>query len=148
MRTSLYQWIYSSTAFIPPCLLGTFLSASGLNTILWPFVVTGQAIAGVARQKVITHKQSDFISPVFQQLPSIESSVLENVDELYEKIHKKALLKLDELYQKQIIISEEAIKQANKLLSDETLRVQELFDSLEEALQSIESYAQRLSEFC
>lgn len=124
-----------------------FLSMSGLASAVGPLMLVGQAIAGVVRQKTIAKKQADVITPFLQAFPSIVSGVLENIDAIYIQIRKNALIKLDELYQNQIEVSEEAIEHARQIVSDENGKVQDVFDFLDETLQTVQDYARRLEGY-
>ena len=75
------------------------------------------------------------------------SSIFDNIDEIYAQIRIKALLKLDELYQNQIEISEGAIKQAREIASDENMKMQDVMNFLDDTLRIVQEYIQRLSDF-
>lgn len=124
-----------------------FLSLSGLGAVLGPLVTVGQAIAGFVRQKTLATKQADVITPVLQAFPAIVSGVMGNIDEIYAQLKKKALMKLDELYQSQIEVSEEAIKQARQIASDENIKVQDILDFLDDTLRIVQRYKHSLDEY-
>lgn len=124
-----------------------FLSMSGLSSVLGPLIIVGQAIAGVIRQRTMSKRQIDVITPVLQEFPSIMSSIFDNIDEIYAQIRIKALLKLDELYQNQIEISEGAIKQAREIASDENMKMQDVMNFLDGTLRIVQEYIQRLRDF-
>ncbi len=124
-----------------------FLSMSGLSTALGPLVTIGQAIAGVIRQKTMAKRQVDIITPVLKEFPSITSSILNSIDEIYAQIKKKALIKLGELYQSQIEISEEAIEQAQQIVSDENVKMQDILDFLDDTLRIVKGYIQQLKGY-
>lgn len=123
-----------------------FLSMSGLGAALGPLVTVGQAIAGVVRKKTLAKKQTDVTDPILNMFPTIVSGVLENIDQTYALIEKKALRQLDEIYQNQIEVSEEAMKQAHKIASDKNVKMQDVLDYLEDILHTIQSYTHRLDE--
>lgn len=124
-----------------------FLSMSGLAAAVGPLMLVGQAIAGIVRQKKLAKKQTDVITPVLQAFPSIVSGVLENIDTIYVQIRKNALIKLDELYQNQVEVSEEAIDHARQIVSDENGKVQDVLEFLNETLQTVQGYTQRLEGY-
>lgn len=124
-----------------------FLSMSGLAAAVGPLMLVGQAIAGIVRQKTLAKKQTDVITPVLQAFPSIVSGVLENIDTIYVQIRKNALIKLDELYQNQVEVSEEAIDHARQIVSDENGKVQDVLEFLNETLQTVQGYTQRLEGY-
>ena len=123
------------------------LSMSGLTAAVGPLILIGQAIAGAARQKTMAKKQADVIAPVLQAFPSVVSGVLENIDTIYAQIAKNAMIKLDEIYQNQIEVSEEAMKHAQRIASDESIKVQDVLEFLDETMQTVHGYMECLKEY-
>lgn len=123
------------------------LSMSGLSGVLGPLYVVGQAVAGVVRQKTLSHRQADMTAPVLQAFHTIVSGVIESVDTIYGQMKKNALSKLDELYQNQVEASSEAIRNARQIAADESMKVQDAQDALDDALRVSASCMEQLREY-
>jgi hypothetical protein len=123
------------------------LSMSQLSSVIGPFYVVGQAIAGAIRQKVVAHNKEDMIKPILQNYNSILNGVIDNLNAIYAQINKSALSKLDELYQNQVETSKETIEHAQKIAADESVKVNEVLESLEEALQTVNKSLKLLKEY-
>jgi ribosome biogenesis GTPase A len=124
--------------------VGEFL---GVSSLLGPLYLVGQAIAGFMRQKVISKRQEDFVSPVLQEFDTIVSDVKDNIDKIYESIKNSSLDKLDELYQSQVELSMEAIRQAKQIVIDEDTKTEDMLEYLESILHNIKSCRERLTKY-
>lgn len=101
------------------------VSLSGLSSVIGPLYLIGQTIAGFVRQRVVSKKQEDFITPVLQQYETLVNEVLINVDAIYQQLSRNAGQKLDELYQRQREAASEAVQQAHKLALSEDIKTEE-----------------------
>ena len=124
-----------------------FLTMSGLSGALGPLVVVGQAVAGLIRQRTVAKKQRDIITPVLQAFPTVVSGIMENLDEIYAQLGRKALVKLDELYQNQIEVSREAMEHARQIAADENIKMQDLLNALDDTLQVVRGHREALEEY-
>lgn len=122
-----------------------FLSMSGLSNSVGNLLIIGQAVAGAMRQKKIMQKQSDIINPALQAFPSVETEIMTNIHQIYVKIRTGALSKLEELYEDQREVSRKAIEQARQIVSDENIKVQDVFEFLDETLEELSGYEERLN---
>ena len=87
------------------------------------------------------------MTPVLEAFSSITDQVLGNLDEIYGRLKLDAQLKLDDLYQSQRELSTEAIENARRAAADENLRVQDILQEAEEALQTIEACQKELEAY-
>jgi len=94
-------------------------------------MILGQAIAGFVRQRVIREKQKDFLGPVLEGFDLLTVSVQEQVGNIYDRLLKETEDKLAQLYQHQLELSRETIEQAEKTVSEENLRTEEVFRYLD-----------------
>jgi len=113
-----------------------------------PLSLLGQAIAGFIRQGAINKKQSDFLGPVLNGFSAVEGDVINNIDEIYEKIKLNAMDKLDELFQSQIDASMETISQVRKISEAEDIKAEEVEDYLNSVLEKIGESKAVLDKYC
>ena len=113
------SWTQVDTAMV----VGQFL---GLSTIFGPLYIVGQAIAGFLRQKAVNKKQWEFLEPVLQEYDTMVQEVIKNVDDLYQKILKTALAKVDEIYENQVNMLKEAMDHTKQMMLNEDIKIEEV----------------------
>lgn len=80
---------------------------------------------------MIREKQKDFLGPVLEGFDLLTVSVQEQVGNIYDRLLKVTEDKLAQLYQHQLELSRETIEQAEKTVSEENLRTEEVFRYLD-----------------
>ena len=122
-------------------------AVSLMGGALASLVNVGYVVAGLFRRHALSQRQDDLVTPVLEAFSSITDQVLGNLDEIYGRLKLDAQLKLDDLYQSQRELSAEAIENARRAAADENLRVQDILQEAEEALQTIEACQKELEAY-
>ncbi len=110
-------------------------------------MILGQAIAGFVRQRVIKERQKDFLGPVLEGFDLLVVSVQEQVGAVYDQLRKEAEDKLAQLYQHQLELSRETIEQAEKTVSEESLRTEDVFRYLDSVGARLADMAELLEQY-
>jgi GTP-binding protein EngB required for normal cell division len=108
-----------------------------LGIIFGPVMLIGQAIAGFIRQGIVTKKKADFLAPLLQEYSTFVTETAANLDEVYEQLKLSAIDKIEEVYDTQIKISTGAIKQAQRIISDDKIKSEQVVEYLDSLLSTI-----------
>lgn len=109
-----------------------------LEKVLGPIYLLGSVVAGFFRQRKVESNQEDFVKPLLENYGNIATEVGNKVLNVYDEIKRKALSQVDELYQIQIQISLDAIRQAKEVVQSEDVKVDEVVAYLNEILNKID----------
>ena len=118
-----------------------------IGSQLGMLMLVGQAVAGFIRQKTVSKKQRDFISPVLQGFDEITREILANLGDAYDTLKQTAINQVEEMYESQMQASLDAIHQAREIHQNADLHADEVIARLEEARISIESLKDSLSKY-
>ena len=131
-----------SAVFMTDFVLGHI---SGLQ--LGSIVMVAQAIAGFIRQKSIEKKQQVFLDPVLQNFDNIIVEVQNEMKNVYEKIKKTAVERLNKIYDTQIEQSLAAVRQAKQVLENEEMKKDEIAAYFNDVLKKISEHKEMLKKY-
>lgn len=118
-----------------------------LSSYIGPLFMIGQAVAGFVRQKIVSKRQREYLSPILEGYEEVVSGIRNRVDEIYNEIKRNSVGKLSELYQCQIDASMEAIRQAREITESADVKKEELFNYFDEVLGSIDEMKAVLKKY-
>lgn len=118
-----------------------------LSSYIGPLFMIGQAVAGFVRQKIVSKRQREYLSPILEGYEEVVSGIRNRVDEIYNEIKRDSVGKLSELYQCQIDASMEAIRQAREITESADVKKEELFNYFDEVLGSIDEMKAVLKKY-
>lgn len=90
----------------------------------------GQMILGFGKKGMEKDQRQKYIQAVLDNFPAIKDSILQQIRGIYNNIISKALDILDKAYQKQIIASLDAIKQAQVIAESNDQDKEEIFEGI------------------
>lgn len=122
-------------------------SVLGISEYLGPLYIIGQAVMGFARKKAVERRQSDFLTPVLEGYTDITTDVINSIIKIYDQMKYYAVDALDGMYQKQVEASEDAIRQAQDILTDETRKSDDVITYLMETASVLTAYCESLSKY-
>lgn len=125
----------------------SYASQMGLPFGLGSLTIFGQAIAGFLRKKTLDKKQADYLDPVLQEFDSIKNEVLSEVDNAYSQMKKSAMEQLDSIYNSQIELTLETVKQAKSNSQNEEIKAQETIAYLNEILSDVSRLNEILTKY-
>ncbi len=141
------SWTNIDTATTALSMGLNYASQMGLPFGLGSLTVLGQAIAGFLRQKSLSKKQTDYLTPVLQEYDSITGEVLTELDNAYNQMKKRALEQLDSIYSSQIKLTLDTAKQAKASAQDETLKSQDTVVYLNNVLSTVSRLNEILTKY-
>jgi len=121
-----------------------FLNWSGNYGI---FSDIGAAIIGFVRQKKISERQTDFITPVLNDFNNIKMDVEDSITKVYDKIKYRAIDILDEVYHTQSEASVSAINQAKEIMKDEAAIKEDVIHYLDIVLEKLSDSKKILEKY-
>ena len=132
---------YSWTGADNVVFVGTVLESLGFDLtsgILAPFNLVAQSVAGAVRLRTVSRQQKEVLAPVVMAFDKVEVEVLRSLDEIYGKLSAAAQAKLDEVAERQMEVSREALENVRAVMADEGLRSQDAKRELDAALEVVE----------
>jgi small GTP-binding protein len=119
----------------------------GIKDTFSVVTLLGQTIAGFVRMGVVNKKQNNFLTPVLADFSNITSEIIAKVGEVYDQFKASAADKLYDLYQNQIEVSNDAIKQAQEIVKNEGIKKEEIEAYLDALIANLDDLKETMDKY-